>query len=245
MDIPKLLIADGSKDYCDALSDALCGTYRICTCQEGYQTLELWRSFQPDVVVLDLMLPGLDGITLLQTAAESQLKAVVLASSAFVSVYIAAALDKLGVGYLVRKPCDVEAITARLEDLSAELVQEAPELPDPRSTVSSTLSALGFSTKLRGYYCLREAILLMSQDSGQSLTKELYPAVAAVCGGSAIQVERAIRSAIQAAWDNRDEAAWKHYFHPDSFGIIPRPTNGSFITNLADTLALSQQKIAW
>ena len=73
------------------------------------------------------------------------------------------------------------------------------------------------------------------RDPGQSVTKELYPAVAALCGGTAVQVERSMRSAIAAAWVRGDEQLWQMYFP----GEAERPTNTSFISRLADCVALA------
>ena len=97
-------------------------------------------------------------------------------------------------------------------------------------------------TKLRGYSCVREGILLTIQNPDQRITKELYPAVAAICGGNALRVERAIRSAIESAWMNRDDRVWRMYFPPDATGQIPRPTNSEFISRLADQFALAGEQ---
>ena len=84
-----------------------------------------------------------------------------------------------------------------------------------------------------------EAILILAQDPEQTVTKELYPAVAARCGCASINVERAIRSAIESAWKKRDERVWQQYFPPAGDGACRRPTNAEFLNRIADCLALS------
>lgn len=238
----KLLIADGTEEFRLALADVLRGVYYVRTCREGNEALELLKSFCPDILVLDMMLPGLDGISLLQTAAASGFRPMVLATTRFANDYILESVDKLGVGYLMVKPCDVKATVSRIADLSQRLHQPIISQPDPRTHVSNLLLSLGIPTKLRGYGYLREAILLFAADPGQSITKELYPTVGILCESSAMHVERSIRSAIHTAWEHRDDRIWKLYFQPSADGSIPRPTNASFISRLADSLNLSQNE---
>lgn len=240
MEVRKLLIADGTEEFRLALADLLRGAYHIRTCRNGLEALELMRSFDPDVLVLDLMLPGLDGISLLQTAAASGMHPIVLATTRFVSDYVMESIDRLGVGYLMVKPCDVRATATRIGELTQRIKQPLPKRPDPKNHVSNMLLALGIPTKLRGYSYLREAVQVMARNPGQSITKELYPAVAMECRCAAVHVERSVRSAIAAAWEHRDEKIWRMYFQPDSNGNLQRPTNAAFISRLSDSLKLSE-----
>lgn len=233
----KILIADSSEEFRLALEDCLKGLYYVRTGREGNETLDLLRSYDPDILVLDLMLPGLDGISLLQAAAESGFRPMVLATTRFVSSYVLEAADRLGIGYLMVKPCDIRATVARIADLGQRINSPVLAHPDPRSEVSNILLALNIPTKLRGYNCVREAILVMARDPHQSVTKEVYPAVAAACSGTSAQVERAIRSAIRASWKNRSESMWRMYF-PVQNASGCCPTNAAFISRLADCLVL-------
>lgn len=236
MEIRKLLIAEGAEDFRLALADALKGVYHIRISREGQETLDLLRTFKPDLMLLDLMLPGLDGISLLQQAEEEGILPVVLATTRYVSDYVMETIAQLHVGYIMMKPCDVGATIRRLADLSRRIHQPMPTRPDPETNISNILLALGVPTKLRGYTHLREAVLLMAEKPGQAITKELYPAVALRCNCDATHVERSARSAILAAWQHRDEQIWRLYFPPDSDGKFPRPTNAAFITRLAELI---------
>lgn len=232
----KLLIAEGSEDFRLALADALRGRYRISQCGDGNQARELLRSFHPDVLVLDLMLPGMDGISLLQWAVGQDIHPMVLATTRFANDYVLDAIGRMGVGYVMIKPCDLGGTVARIADLSSRIRTPVVTQPDKRTQVSNLLLALGIPTKLRGYGYLREAILLASEDPSQSITKILYPEVARRCGCAPAHVERSIRSAIAAAWSHRDEQVWRLYFAADETGTIPRPSNGTFVTRLADSV---------
>lgn len=239
MDTRKLLIADAAEDFRLALADALQGTYCVHVCQDGKDALALLHSFHPDILVLDLMLPELDGISLLQSAVDAGIHPMVLATTRFVSDYVLDAMDRFGVEYLMVKPCDIQAAAARISDLSQRLRQPFSLQPDHRVSVTNLLLALGVPTKLRGYTYLREAVLLMARNPGQSITKELYPAVAAACDSAASHVERSIRSAITAAWEHRDDRYWQQYFRTGADGILPRPSNATFISRLADSLRMN------
>lgn len=234
----KLLIADGTEEFVLALSDALRDTYQIRACSGGREVLSLLRGFSPDLLLLDMMLPELDGISLLQQAAEEGIRPMVLATSRFFNDYVLERLESLGVGYVMRKPCDINATVCRLHDLSQRIRVPAQTRPDPRNAISAALLNLGFAASLKGYACLREAVLLMMEDPGQSITKELYPEVGKRTGGNRVQTEHAIRSAIAKTWEKRDPGVWDAYFPPKAGGVSKCPTNKEFICRLADSLGL-------
>lgn len=234
-----MLIADASEEFRTALAESLTGAYSVRMCQEGKQALQILCSLKPDVLVLDLMLPGLDGISLLQEAAEAGLRPMVLATTRFVNDYVLESAERLGVGYLMVKPCDVKATVSRIADLSQHLKPVAVSQPDSQTVVTNMLLSLGVPTKLKGFACLREAVLESMRDPGQLMTKELYPKVAKICEGSAIQVERSIRSAIAAAWEHRDEQVWRMYFKPNQEGLLKRPTNAAVISCLANLVSMN------
>ena len=243
----KLLIAEGTEDFRLALAETLRDAYTLQVCSDGITALECMQSFQPDAVILDLMLPGLDGITLLQRAADLDLRPIVLATTRFHNDYVVEAVQALGVAYIMVKPCDVRAAVSRLADLCRRLRPLAAKSADPRESVSELLLSLGFSAKLKGFGYLLEAILLMVQDPDQSITKVLYPAVVAIYKKEntridSSQVERSIRNAIENAWEQRDDMLWRQYFALDRGGDLRRPSNGAFIIRIADILRGTMEK---
>lgn len=242
MEKRKILIADAAEEFRVAVADALHGAYYVRSVSDGVQALQLLHSFLPDVLVLDMMMPGLDGITLLQKAAEAGICPMVLATTRYISDYMLDAVQRLGIGYIMVKPCDISAVISRIGDLSQRVKPMSVTAPDPRTEISNALLRLGISTKLRGYGYLRECILLMAGDPRQSVTKELYPAAAARLGATAMQIERSIRSAVNTAWSRQDRQVWQLYFAADDTGMIPRPTNALFISRLADMLLLRDER---
>lgn len=244
MDTLSLLIADGNEDFRLSLSRALQGMYDVRCCQNGEDALRLIRQEAPDILILDLMLSELDGLSLLHTLVETGISPMVLATSCFINQYISEKAEELGVGYLLQKPCNIRATVDRIRDLSHRLHRSEAAAPDSRTRVSNMLITLGISTKLHGYAYLREAILMMAETPMQSITKELYPAVGELCGANAKQVERSIRSAVDAAWKGRDDRIWRQFFQVDSDGTVKHPSNAAFISQLADRLQLDQMRIS-
>ena len=237
MEKKKLLIAVAGEDFRMALQGYLQDSYFIRLCREGNETLQALESFRPDVMVLDVMLPGVDGVTLLQRAQARGLHTTVMAIIRFQSDYLLDALERLRVGYVMTKPCEISAIAARLEDMLAEKQEEDQEVtqPDVYTLVDNALRELSFQPASHGYPAVREAILEAIRQPGQQVTKTLYPAVGKICGGNGEQVEHAIRRMINKAWDYREQEVWDRYFGIGTGGTVTKcPRNKEFILMLAE-----------
>lgn len=231
-----VLIADSSEDFCKQLHNILRWDCNVFTCTRGKKALHLVRELRPDVLVLDLMLPEVDGISLLKALEISDCRPAVLATTTLISDYILFAAESMKVDYLLCKPCDIHATAARVIEQLSRLEEPGDDPQSLRSRITGLLLLLGLSVKLHGFRYLREAICLMVSDPGQSVTKELYPEVARICGCTPSQVERSIRGAISDGWEHRDPGVWLLYFQSDSPGRERRPTNAAFISRLADGL---------
>ncbi len=229
----KILIADGAEEFGLALVETIRGKYQIQVCRDGQSAWKMLHDFAPDVLVLDLLLPGLDGISLLQMAHEEGMCPLTLATTRLINEYVMESVEKYRVGYLMVKPCNLKAVALRLSDLTNSLSENTDVRLDPKRKIYHALLELGFPTKLKGYTYICEAALIMSRDFSQSVTKEIYPVIAKNVAGSAQQVERAIRNAIACAWNKRNVRRWSRYFQPDTRGDVPKPTNAELITRLA------------
>ncbi len=238
MDKLKLLIADGTEEFRTDLIQASQESYLVQVAKEGHEALAMMQRFMPNVLVLDMMLPGLDGISLLQKAADMGIRPAVLATTRLLSDYMSQALERMGVGYVMVKPCDAGAVVERIGDLSQNRKVALFAHPDSRVLISNLLRELGIPTKLKGYGYLREAIEIYAKDPSQSITKELYSAVGERYNATITQVERAIRTAIEYAWEHRDSRVWQRYFTAGESATRGRPTNGAFVSCLAEYLAM-------
>ncbi len=236
MDMPKLLIADYNDEFRQALAQAAGESCIVRSCTTGAQALELMHAFRPDILVLDLMLPELDGISLLHRVAQLDHRPAVLALSYFTSPYVSATLSKLEVDMVLPKPCQLEALTGHIRDLSARREPAEITQADLRSASANLLLHMGFSSKLDGFSYLQVALPVYAEDMSQAITKELYDAVGKMFNKDQKQVERSIRNAIEIAWRNRDDTLWREYFPTPPGMPVPKPTNGVFISRMATQL---------
>lgn len=224
----KILLADPSEIWCDALEDQLKGHYTVLRCNDGRDVLQLLTEHKPDLLVLGLDLPYVDGLTLLQLIHASGIRVRILTASFVYNEYILGMLSQFKIAHALTKPCTVCAAMTQIYQLLHydEAAVHAFD-PDP------VLLALGLRMNLGGYPCVRTAITLLREDPGQGITKILYPSVAKLCGGTHQRVERAIRNVIHDAWLRRDDRIWHAYFPADRQGRIECPSNGEFITRIA------------
>jgi len=196
-----------------------------CNAQDAAEVI---ARFRPDALVLDLFLPGADGLYLLESC-QNLLPPVVLPLSLLITDYIQLRAAQLGAGFVIRKPCSVEYIASRLEDML--LLQDTPELTDCGEIVDQFLINFPFHGKPRALSLLRTAILMTLRDPDCLLTKEIYPALSQEYGASRDAVDQAIRRLIRKAWARRlqNPAAWDSVFP----GCSTCPTNGQFLAAAA------------
>ncbi len=243
-----VLIADSSEDFCTGLTAALEGTDRfrvVGTAQDGEQALHLATEQKPDVLVLDLMLAKRDGISVLRALAARNIQPVTLATTGFVTEYVSSAAANLGVRYLMLKPCDMTALVERLEEIrggeSLRLnTTKKVDKTSIESMVTGIIHEIGVPAHIKGYQYLREAIIIAVGDMDviNAITKVLYPQVAKTFGTTPSRVERAIRHAIEVAWDRGDLDTLQRFFGYTVSNTKGKPTNSEFIALIADKLQL-------
>lgn len=229
----KLLIADSSNIATNSISQLLATHYDLCVCHDGNIALQVLAEFQPDILIINLMLPHLDGLGVLQQTSFKP--RIIMAMTTYVSSYMEHLLIELGVDYIMIAPSSY-SLRARLEDLvRKQVIVSDPQ--DFQSLTTAYLHAMNFPTHLDGYRHLCVAIPKFAENSTQLITKELYPAVAELCNSKdGRAVEHAIRTAIQIAWSHRNDNIWSKYFPPGSDGAISCPTNKEFICRMAEYL---------
>ena len=237
----KILIADASEQWRELLERALGETYHVRTSPDGLRTLEAVEEFEPDVLVMDLMLSGTDGLSILKALDGRTIRPRVIITGRYFSNFITNALERYQVDDLILKPCAVQSITERVAEVLAQVEGEPVRLPDPEDHITGLLVSLSAPTSQQGFRFLRTGILLLMKDPGQQLTKSLYPAIAEVYGTSPENVEKGLRTTVTTAWTRRRDEVWRSYFPLAPSGQIPRPTVGQFLSRLADA-AMSTQR---
>ena len=243
-----VLIADNSEEFCSGLSAALTASedFQVLgTAADGEQALRLIAERKPEILVLDLMLPKRDGISMLKAIAAMEQKPITLATSGFVTDYVASTAANLGVRYLMLKPCDTTALVERLEEIRGSRGgrREVPVRKDRsniEALVTSIIHEIGVPAHIKGYQYLREAIIIAVNDMDviNAITKVLYPQVAKTFQTTPSRVERAIRHAIEVAWDRGDLDTLQRFFGYTVSNTKGKPTNSEFIALIADKLQL-------
>ena len=246
--VTTVFIADSAEDFCTGLTAALQradGFQVVGTAGDGEQAIRMIAERKPDVLVLDLMLAKQDGISVLKSLAGMDRRPVTLATSGFVTEYVSGAAANLGVRYLMLKPCDMTALVERLEEIRGG---ESLRYPIPRrsdkhsieSMVTGIIHEIGVPAHIKGYQYLREAIIIAVNDMDviNAITKVLYPQVAKTFQTTPSRVERAIRHAIEVAWDRGDLDTLQRFFGYTVSNTKGKPTNSEFIALIADKLQL-------
>ena len=242
-----VFIADNSEEFCKELTAALHkaqGFQVVGTANDGEQTLRAITERKVDVLVMDMMLPKRDGISILKAMAAMERRPATLATSGFITDYVASAAANLGVRYLMLKPCDVGALVERLEEIRGDSGQRQTlrrlDKNNIESMVTNIIHEIGVPAHIKGYQYLREAIMIAVSDMDviNAITKVLYPQVAKTFQTTPSRVERAIRHAIEVAWDRGDLDTLQRFFGYTVSNTKGKPTNSEFIALIADKLQL-------
>ena len=250
----RVLIADPNEDTHQLVRSAAAreNDIAIIGCvSDGMEALKCIREQKPDVVLLELVLPRLDGLGVLRKLSEEEHGAV-LVLSGFVSAPVIAEAAELGAAYFMSKPCDMAELVQRIRQFGkkgagASIRSAAAPLPcEPslEAVVTDIIHEIGVPAHIKGYQYLREAIILTIEDMDaiNAVTKILYPEVARKFSTTPSRVERAIRHAIEVAWDRGDVETLQRFFGYTVSGIKGKPTNSEFIAMIADHLALRKKQ---
>ena len=210
---------------------------------DGEKAVELLHTVQADLLILDLLLPKLDGISVLKAASALPKPPIGLALTGFMTEYAAQAAEKYGVRYFISKPCGLQTVAERaLEIVDTERTAKRTRYPQANveALVTSMIREIGVPAHVKGYQYLREAIMIAVDDMDviNAITKVLYPQVAKKFSTTSSRVERAIRHAIELAWDRGDLETLQKFFGYTVSNTKGKPTNSEFIALIADKLQL-------
>ena len=254
----RVLIADASAEFCRRLSSLAAAQPDlevVGTAANGVEALAMTAELKPDVLMLDLVLPELDGLEVLRRLPETGVGCRVMVVSGFVSNQAVNMCSELGADYFVPKPCDSAWLFLRIRELMQQPSRPLPqqgtdcrvrEDAELEATVTDIIHEIGVPAHIKGYQYLREAIILTIRDMDMinAVTKVLYPEVARKFGTTPSRVERAIRHAIEVAWDRGDIEVLQKFFGYTVSNIKGKPTNSEFIAMIADSLTLRRKQAA-
>ncbi len=254
----RILLADANADFRSSMTELVKGEGDmevVAAVDNGADALALAAELQPDILLTDLVLLKMDGLELLRRLSESGRRLPCIVLSSFVSQLIVTECSELGADYFLPKPCELPTLLERIRGLTAP-VRSVPgvgfeagrdarrETLDLEAVVTDIIHEIGVPAHIKGYQYLREAIILTINDMEMinAVTKVLYPEVARKFNTTPSRVERAIRHAIEVAWDRGDIEVLQKYFGYTVSNIKGKPTNSEFIAMIADSLTLRQKQ---
>lgn len=241
MSLPKLLIVHSNPEFCKAAAEHFSAFAITEYCHSGPQALELLQTHHHSLLLIDLALPHMDGLTVLRLAHQAGISPAVLVMMDHQSPYISSALASLGISYAVLKPCPLDMLAAHMQDIAA-CTEPAPSTlhtVTPEDATAEILQRLGIRRNLSGFPYLKAAIPLFAAEPNQFITKVLYTNVAKQFGKRGDLIERSIRNAIETAWAESDPALWQQFF-PDC--PHTRPSNRLFIARITQLLFPQSRK---
>ena len=244
----RILIADTSTEFRDTLAEAISAEPDL-TVQgmtgDGHELVRMVREQRPDAVVMEVVLTGIDGLETLDELAKLENRPPVLVLSSYMKGSMVDMAAAKGADFFMTKPCRVSAVGERLRQVMTPggLEPERDSGPSLESQVTAIIHEVGVPAHIKGYQYLREAIIITVKDMDviNAVTKVLYPEVAKRFGTTASRVERAIRHAIEVAWDRGDLETLQKYFGYTVSNAKGKPTNSEFIAMIADRIRLQRR----
>ena len=248
----KIVIADDSTEFSKNCAKTLTGYGMevISTQKDGLSVIAKIKSEKPDVVLSEVFMPNIDILGVLGEIKklEPKHRPLVMVMSSFANPRLEKEILEAGACYYFLKPFDVNVMAQRIIQLSGWKNETSPIVvknncisdSELELMVTEIIHQIGVPAHIKGYHYLREAIMLSIKNSEiiNSVTKLLYPTVAKNHSTTSSRVERAIRHAIEVAWDRGDIDVLNSYFGYTIQNDRGKPTNSEFIAMISDKLRL-------
>jgi len=250
----RIMLVDDNEEFVAELKNffAASDKFEVAgVAENGVKAVQLFQSIKPDVMLLDLVMPQMDGFSVLERIQKAGSKVIVV-SALSQDVFIHKAMN-LGADYYMQKPVSLSNLADRVTDAMSPAPSPArPASSNPPSSqrlvrhgsldekITNIFITVGIPAHIKGYHFLREAIK-MAIDNPEiinNITKKLYPDVAGKFNTSPSKVERAIRHAIEVAWNRGKIENINTLFGVRVYGHNEKPTNGEFIALVADKMLL-------
>ena len=241
-----VLVADDNSDFTMTLSNYLEKEEQIQIvgiARDGNEAYDMAVNLKPDILLLDIIMPHLDGLGVLEKLGETNLEIA------------------LGAQYYIVKPFDINVLIKRMKELKnyqpvqfkggfvtreikSQYIDIAPDQKkneeNLEALVTNIIHEVGVPAHIKGYQYLREAIMMVVKDTEviNQITKQLYPEIACKYKTTPSRVERAIRHAIEVAWGRGEQSAVENIFGYTVSAAKGKPTNSEFIAMISDKLRL-------
>lgn len=231
MMMQRLLLADPSGVLSTAIRKQLKNEFIIESCADGEQALKLLRKIDPDIFLVNLQLPLVDGLAVLRTLRGCGMDTKVIALTSLTNEYIMRELERLQVSMVLMNTSRLTSVISHIRSVSLQLEQSLQTQWDAESEADRILLDLSFRVGTGTCCVTHAAVLYMYHNLGCYLTKCLYPDLAKEFGGTKTQIEKAIRDSINYAWEHGDRQIWNMYFPQNE-----KPSNEVFLGRIAYAL---------
>lgn len=251
----KIFIADDDGDWREKLCDYLDAKPNfevIGTAEDGDEACTKLKELEPDIVILDICMPYLDGLEVLKRLRQTSRgrQPSVIVTTAIGQSKLTQTAIHYGASYCMLKPVELGALTERIMQFGRRDNDEpfAPQeempiiscVPDMETEVTNIMHEIGVPAHIKGYAYVRCAIMMVIENADliNAVTKQLYPAVAKKYRTTNSRVERAIRHGIEVAFDRGDPEVLASYFGYTVHSEKGKPTNSEFIAMISDRIRL-------
>ena len=257
----RIMVVDDAPEFCEIVDKALSNVSDlevIATYTDASSALKEIPDSYPDLIIFDLILSKMDGIAFLEKAMQltKGIGTKYIAVSTISNESAIRRVMNLGASYYMVKTINYDDLSERIRMLCADkhiympqqnLVKQAPveeEEEDMEKQVTTAILEIGIPAHVKGYHYVRSAILLAIEapDAINAVTKIIYPTIAKMYNTTSSRVERAIRHAIEVAWDRGNVDILNNIFGYSISSSRGKPTNSEFIAMIADRLRLKNKK---
>jgi len=258
MEKVRVVVADDNLQLRSMIADYLGqqnGIEVVGTAGDGVEALRLVHEEMPDVLICDMIMPQMDGYGVLQQIASMKMAkhpGVIALTALGRDDFITRAIN-LGACYYMVKPFDFAVLAQRVFEAAGELEradaigirlrkEEITGEENLEERIANLFLTVGIPAHIKGYQYLREAVRMVMEnpDLMGRITKELYPGIAHRFGTTSSKVERAIRHAIEVAWNRGRIEALDEAFGRNVCSLDDKPTNGEFIALVSDRLRIKE-----
>ena len=245
MEKTKIMLVDENEQTLNELKENFSSSNYdvVAVATNGLVALDEVKKIKPDVIIMDVVLSGIDGFNLIEQIKQLNLNTkIIILSSLSLEGFITKAMS-LGVSYYMIKPFNFEVLKNRILDVLNNSTSKnfcVVKNKNLEEKITNIFITVGIPAHIKGYQFLREAIKMAidNPDIINSITKKLYPSIAEKFETSASKVERAIRHAIEVAWNRGKIENINSLFGIKVYSNNEKPTNGEFIALVADKMLL-------
>ena len=248
----KVLVSTDTKDWNEKAAEGAVkrGIELNIIERNGKVLLDNIARLKPDVILMELYMQGMDAFSVINTMKKNFRELpVIIVTAAYATPIIERGLLSLGCDFFMLSPFDIEDMENRIIKLIKERNMErkrGDKYPGLKIEVTEILHQIGVPAHIKGYHYLRDSIIMAVEDPEiiNAVTKQLYPSVAKTYETTSSRVERAIRHAIEVAWDRGDVDILNSYFGYTIQNTRGKPTNSEFIAMISDKLSLKLRPIS-